>query len=212
MEPGHGRRALDDRPPTEKDTVIFYDPTEDIARRTGEWGHDAESDDLSSLAHFAAALAVTEAAAWEESTLDLATRAYESRKFLLGDRIAPWAIPWLDAVGRCYPRYRDQAHLDRDILLRLADEARIAPKLPGTEGIFMEGEDSYGPVEPESHWPEWSGSLWSGAVVLRTGLSSGPSNCLKTPSRDGLILGPSMMARLSSGTTSRRGQPGQRSV
>ena len=164
----------DDRPPTEKDTVIFYDPTEDIARRTGEWGHDAESDDLSSLAHFAAALAVTEAAAWEESTLDLATRAYESRKFLLGDRIAPWAIPWLDAVGRCYPRYRDQAHLDRDILLRLADEARIAPKLPGTEGIFMEGEDSYGPVEPESHWPEWSGSLWSGAVVLRTGLSSGP--------------------------------------
>ena len=175
---GHWRQAdvpelWADRPPTEKDVVIFYDPSEDIARKGGDWGHDVEDDDLSSLALFAAALAVTEADAWEDSTLDVATRAYESRKFLLGDRIAPWAIPWLDTVGRCYPRYREQAHLDRDLLLRLANEARIAPRLPGSEGIFMKGEDSYGPVDPGVHWPEWTGSLWSGAVVLGENPSSG---------------------------------------
>lgn len=162
-----------DRAPTEKATVIFYDPSQDIARRAGDWGHELESDDLSSLALFAAGLAVAEEHGWNEGTPDIATRAYEARKFLLGDRIAHWAIPWLDAVGRGYPRYRDPAQLDRDHLLRLADETRIAPALPGSEGILMEGEDSYGPTDPGDRWPEWTGSLWSGAVVLRANPSSG---------------------------------------
>ncbi len=157
-----------DRPPTEKDTVIFYDPTEDLARRAGEWGHALKGDDLSSLALFAAGLARAEERGWEEGTPDVATQAYEARKFLMGDRIAAWAIPWLDSVSRVYPRYGARANLDRDLLLRLANEARIAPALPGTEGIFIEGEDSYGPVDPGDRWPKWTESLWSGAVVFQT--------------------------------------------
>lgn len=162
-----------ERPPTEKATIVFYDPSQDIARRAGEWGHELEGDDLSSLALFAAGLAAAEERGWDEGTPDMATRAYEARRFLLRDRIASWAIPWLDTVGGGYSQYRDQAHHDRDMLLRLGDEARIAPALPGSEGIFIEGEDSYGPVGPGNHWPAWTGSLWSGAVILRENPSSG---------------------------------------
>jgi hypothetical protein len=157
-----------DRPPTEKATVIFYDPAQDLAQRAREWGHQLEGNDLSSLALFAAGLARAEERGWEQGTQDIATQAYEARKFLMGDRVAFWAIPWLDSVSRGYPRYGARADLDRDLLLHLADEARIAPMLPGTEGIFMEGEDSYGPVDPGVHWPRWTDSLWSGAVVLET--------------------------------------------
>ena len=156
-----------ERPPTEKATIVFYDPSQDIARRAAEWGHELEGDDLSSLALFAAGLAAAEERGWNEGTPDIATRAYETRRFLLRDRIVFWATPWLDAVSRGYSHYRHQAHHDRDLLLRLGDEARIAPALPGSEGIFMEGEDSYGPVDPGDRWPRWTGSLWSGAVVFR---------------------------------------------
>lgn len=156
-----------DRPPTEKDTVIFYDPTEDLVRRARGWGHVLGGEDLSSLALFAAGLARAEERGWEEGPADIATLAYEARMFLMGDRIASWAIPWLDSVSRGYPRYGAQADLDRALLLQLADEARIASMLPGREGIFIEGEDSYGPVDPGVRWPKWTESLWSGAVFLQ---------------------------------------------
>ena len=85
--------------PTESDVVVFHDPSDDLNRRAAAWGYRLPSVDLSALSLFAAALASNEAEAWEEGTLDLATRAYESRRFLLSDRIIHWAVPWLIAVG-----------------------------------------------------------------------------------------------------------------
>jgi hypothetical protein len=157
-----------DRPPTEKDTVIFYDPTQDIAGVARDWGHRVESDDLSSLALFAAGLAVSEERGWDDVTPDIATRAYEARRFLIGDRIVHWAVPWLDAVGHNYARHAEVAFSDRDLILGFADEAKVAPATPGSEGLFVDGEDSYGPIEPAARWSRWTESLWSGAVVLQS--------------------------------------------
>ena len=124
--------------PTELDVVVFHDPSDDLVRRAAAWGHQLPSVDLSALSLFAAALAIKEAEAWEERTLDLATRAYEARRFLLSDRIIHWAVPWLISVG---------ADDDLRFLLDLADEMKVAPQLPGTEGLVVEGEDSYGPID-----------------------------------------------------------------
>lgn len=157
-----------DRPPTEKDTVIFHDPSRDIARRTREWGHELENDDLSSLSLFAAGLAVAEERGWEEGTPDVATRAYEARRFLIEDRIVHWAIPWLDAIGHNYVSFAQVAFSDRDLILGFADEAKVAPATPGSEGLFVDGEDSYGPIEPHTSWSEWTDSLWSGVVVVQS--------------------------------------------
>jgi len=157
-----------DRPPTEKNTVLFYDPSQDIARRASEWGYAVESNDLSSLALFAAGLAVAEERGWDEGTPDIATRAYEARRLLIGDRIVHWAVPWLDAVGHNYGGYAEVAFSDRDLILGFADEAKVAPATPGPEGIFVDGEDSYGPIEPVAGWSQWTGSLWSGEVVFHS--------------------------------------------
>ena len=123
--------------PAEFDVVVFHDPSDDLNRRAAAWGYRLPSADLSALSLFAAALASKEAEAWEEGTLDLATRAYESRRFLLSDRIIHWAVPWLIAVG---------ADDDLRFLLDLGDEMRVAPQLPGTEGLQLSGEDSFGPI------------------------------------------------------------------
>jgi len=155
-----------DRPPTEKDVIRFHDPQQDLMRRAENWGYNLLDTDLSALATFAAGLALAEAEGWETEKPDLATRAYEARRFLLGDRIIHWAVPWLDAIGRHYPDHRDAAHWDRDILLDLADEARVAPALPGREGIRVSGEDSYGPVDLNQPQEKWLDSLWSGTVLL----------------------------------------------
>ena len=36
---------------------------------------------------------------------------------LTSDRLIHWAVPWLDAAGRCYPSHRHRAHQARDVLL-----------------------------------------------------------------------------------------------
>jgi len=123
--------------PTETAVVLFYDPKTDLERRASEWGYTMDGVDLSALALFAAGLATTEAEAWEEETLDVATRAYEARRFLLSDRIIHWAVPWLIAGG---------ADDDARFLLDLGDVMKVAPKLPGSEGLQIEGEDSFGPI------------------------------------------------------------------
>jgi hypothetical protein len=130
--------------------MVIYNPGSDIDRRAREWGHQLVGHDLGSLALFAAALASTEAGAWDDGTLDVATRAYEARRFLLSDRIIHWAVPWLLSSG---------AVDDADFLLDLGDEMRVAPALAGREGLVVEGEDAFGPLDQsDGIWSGWVGS------------------------------------------------------
>jgi len=162
-----------DRSPIEVDIVVFHDPADDLSRRAGEWGHDLPGHDLSSLASFAAGLATAEADGWETGSRDIATRAYEARRFLLADRIIHWAVPWLDTMGRAHDSHTETAHSDRDILLAFGGEMRVAPLTPGREGLHVEGEDSFGPLDHnQRNLPDWIRSVWSGAIVSRTDSSS----------------------------------------
>jgi hypothetical protein len=156
----------DDVPPVEAEVVVFFDPAEDLGRRAGSWGHRLPDTTLWSLASFGAGLAMAEARAWERDEPHVATRAYADRRFLLGDRILHWSVPWLDAAGRCYPEYRDTAHRGRELLLRLADRLRPAPDLGATAGLTAPGEDTFGPLTLDVPLGDWVRSLWSGAVVL----------------------------------------------
>ncbi len=155
-----------DRAATEAAVVVFHDPASDLARRAAAWGYQPDGGDLADLARFAAGLAGAEADAWERDDPVVATRAYEARRFLVGDRIVAWAVPWLDIAGRCYPEERDRAHAARATLLDLADRLRPAPDLAGGEGAHAPGEDGYGPISPEVPLASWLRSLWSGAVLL----------------------------------------------
>lgn len=121
------------------------------------------SHELGALALFAASLAETEAHAWDQSAFDVATRAFESRRFLLADRIVHWAVPWLVFAKSLQPGTTRAAQSDIDFLLALGDEMRVAPVLTGREGLVIEGEDSYGPLAKVS-----IESLWAGMVVINT--------------------------------------------
>lgn len=161
------------RPPGWEDTeaaeaavVGFFDPADDLAKRATSWGHRLPDATLPSLTAFGAGLAAAETAAWERDEPHIATRAYTDRRFLLGDRLLHWAVPWLDAVGRCYPQHRANAHRRRDTLLRLGDRLRAVPDLGAGEGLTPPGEDAFGPIEVDVPLSEWLRSLWSGAVIL----------------------------------------------
>lgn len=154
------------RAPIEREVVVFHDPSDDLHRRARDWAHELPDHDLSSLAEFAAGLAFSEAEAWMSDSADVATRAYEERRFLLRDRIIHWAVPWLEAVRLHYDRHGVTAKSDRDFLLDLGDEMRVAPLLPGKEGLFLEGHDSYGPTGPHDGHHRHLHSLWSGALVM----------------------------------------------
>ncbi len=162
----------EDRPPVESAVVGFHDPAEDLRRRGDEWGFDVGAGDLAALARFAAGLAATEADAWRDDAPDVALRAYEARRFLLADRILHWAVPWLDAAGRCHPEARMVTHRARDELLALGEEHRAAPRLTGTEGVYPPGEDAYGPVEIPALPGRWLDSVWSGTVLFRATIAS----------------------------------------
>jgi hypothetical protein len=156
----------DDRAPIEKAVIRYFDPVEDLVEKARRWEYQLGDVSLPSLARFAAELAESEGNHWANGDADLATRAYEARRFLVGDRIIHWAVPWLDAVGRCYPDFREDAHADRDSLLEIADEMRIEPVVPGTEGLVLEGEDAFGRTELVDEMERWLSSLWSGHLML----------------------------------------------
>ncbi len=157
----------DDRPPTEKAVVVYFDPLEDLRSKAARSGFQLEDASLPALARFASTLAEAEGRHWEAGEADLATRAYEQRRFLVGDRMIHWAVPWLDVVGRCYPETRKSAHADRDFLLEVADEMRVEPVVSGRVGLVIEGEDAFGRIEVADDLDRWLSSLWSGHLMLQ---------------------------------------------
>ncbi len=162
---GRQRPALIDVPPTEAAVVRLFNPAEDLARRARTWNYDIKGGDLSDLARFGAALARAEGEAWASDRGHIATRAHEDRRFLLGDRILHWAIPWLDAVARQYPTSTDTANEAKRILLDLGDLHRPAPALSGTEGLVVPGFDGYGPLD-DAPFETMMLSVWGGTVLL----------------------------------------------
>lgn len=157
----------DDVPPTEFD-VVGFDPTGDLERRTRAWGHILPDLGVAELCRFAAGLALAEADGWRDDHPQLATRAYEDRRFLVSDRILHWAVPWLDMAGRCVPSIRTSALEVRDELLDIADALRPAPVLvAGSEGLHLPGEDSYGPTSDMG-----LGTLRCGVLLLRATIRS----------------------------------------
>lgn len=172
-EPARHRQLWDDVPPTEGAAVRYYQPEADLERRARYWGYTFTERDLADLCRFGAALARAEADAWEQDEPHIATRGYADRRFLLGDRLLHWAVPWLDAAGRCYPAEREPAERARVTLLDLGDRLRPAPALTvGTEGLFAPDEDSYGPIEPPAPFSDFLLSVWSGRVVMKATLDS----------------------------------------
>ncbi len=161
-----------DLPPIETAIIPSYDPGPDLRRRMESWGYEPGRLDLADLTRFAAGLARAEAEAWASGLPDIATRAYQERRFLVGDRIVPWAVPWLDTAGRCHPRWRQEAGAGRDELLALADRLRPSPALSGVEGLVLPGHDGFGPLTATEPLPRFLLSLWSGAVVMRATLAS----------------------------------------
>ena len=139
--------------PTEREVMLYTDPTSDLLRRSREWSHEVKHFDLASISRFASALAMTESEAWDSGELDVATKAYEARRHLLGDRLVHWAVPYLLAAGD---------HQAANFILDLGDEMRLAPALPGAEGLLLDGEDSFGPLRN-------TGSIWSGWVEVEHG-------------------------------------------
>lgn len=163
----------DDLPATEAGVVRYYQPDADLERRARYWGYEFGERDLADLCRLGAALARAEAEAWERDEPHIATRAYADRRFLLGDRLLHWAVPWLEAAGRCHPPERAAAEPARLTLLDLGDRLRPAPVLTeGTEGLFAPGEDSYGPTEPPAPLGDFLLSVWSGRVVMKATLDS----------------------------------------
>jgi hypothetical protein len=135
--------------------VTGSDPAADLDRRARKWSHSFERRDLSEVCAFATGLALAEAEAWDSDEPSVATRSHEDRRFLAGDRIIWWAVPWAIEV-------------DADIatrLLDLGDRLRVAPSLGGREGLVAPGEDSLGPLEPERPFDEWLRSVLSGIAL-----------------------------------------------
>lgn len=125
-------------------TITGFDPEDDLRRRAGEWMHALPDGSLASLARFAAGLAEAEAKAWERNDPSVATRALADRRFLLGDRIIHWAVPWLVSLGVAEPQSTPETLAVVERLLALGDLHRPAPLLTGSEGLFPPGCDSLG--------------------------------------------------------------------
>lgn len=148
--------------PREADVVRFFDPADDLRARMDQWGYAPGDLTLSDLALFSAGLAKAEADAWRLGNEHIATQAYSARRFLLGDRILHWAIPWLRAAEAVDPV---PALLTQQFLLGLGQRHRPAPLLADGEGITAPGEDSYGPVDIDEPLHERLRSVWSGQVL-----------------------------------------------
>ncbi len=136
-------------PPATEVAVTGFDPTEDLERRTGGWAHRLDDHMLASLARFAAGLADAEAEAWTKDDPSVATRALADRRFLAGDRIIHWAIPWAVSFGALDLESAPEAVAVVERLLAIGDRHRLAPALTGTEGLFPPGNDSIGPLQDD---------------------------------------------------------------
>jgi len=152
--------------PVEALLIPEADPSDDLDRRAAAWGFTFGSYDFAELGEFAGALAQTEAEAWDDDDASVATRAYADRRYLLADRLLPWAVPWLEAVSVTFPRYRPQARSVCEVLLVLAEHHRPAPHLATGEGIYPPGYDGYGPLLEPIAPVDRLRSLWGGLVQL----------------------------------------------
>jgi hypothetical protein len=170
--PDRNREVWADVPAVETLVIPEVDPSTDLEKRVRRWSYPLERSDLADLARFAAALAQTEGESWAGGDRVLATQAFEERRFLAADRILPWAVPWLRAVGRCFPSSRETADAAAQMLLDIGDRHRPAPMLTGSEGLFPPGYDSYGPADQPFDISARMTSLWGGLVVLRRSLES----------------------------------------
>ena len=164
--------VFDDLVAAEAAVVRFHDPSDDLTRRMKRWGYRPGALDLSDLARFAAGLAQAEADGWADDEPHLATRAYEDRRFLLGDRLLHWAIPWLDSVSRCHADAASDATRSAEWMLGVADRMRPAPVLVADEGRFQPGHDAIGPVQAGHDLDEFVLSIWSGEVLFAAGMQS----------------------------------------
>lgn len=138
-----------------------------------QWGYQPRDLRLSDIALFAAGLARAEAEAWELGNEHIATQAYSERRFLLGDRILHWAIPWLRAAESTKTV---AALASQQLLLSLGEQHRPAPLLADGEGLTAPGEDSYGSIEITAPLRERLLSVWSGQVLagaLRNSVEAG---------------------------------------
>ena len=167
-----------DTPPTEAAVVRFYDPADDLVRRSEKAGLGFADDSLAGLAGAAAVLARREADAWASDVPDRAMRAYHDRRHLVSDRIVHWAVPWLAAIGRCYPDLRDIAQPHLEGILSIGEEMRLAPGFGAGEGLHLPGEDALGPMDLDVPLRDFLASMWSGlvftaATVRSMGLGDG---------------------------------------
>jgi len=162
-------------PPTES-AVTGHDPRSDLKARTARWGYTLGGGDLADLCRFGAALALAEAEAWASNDPALAARAYADRRFLLGDRLIHWAVPWLTAAAETH----DGALDSRADLLELGDLHRPAPRLSGAEGLHPPGEDSFGKQEVSL---SIALSTLAGGVVLFGGAGSASVSHYRTATR-----------------------------
>ncbi len=170
--PDRNREIWDDLPGAERAVIPEVDPLSDLRRRADRWSYPLTRGDLADVSLFAAALARTEQESWSSDDGVVATQAYEERRRLAGDRILPWAVPWLRAVARWFPEHRVDATATTEQLLEWGDRNRPAAALTATEGLFLPGHDGYGPVGVDHSLEYRVGSLWGGLVVFRRSLES----------------------------------------
>ena len=162
----------DDVPGSELAVIALYDPAKDLGRRMAVWSYPVAELDFSDVARFASGLAQAESDAWANDQPHVATRAYAERRFLVGDRILHWAIPWLDAIERSHPDRADDAASTKEQLLAIGDRMRPAPALTGSEGLVVPGFDGYGPLTPDVPLDEFLLSLWSGSLLTKADIAS----------------------------------------
>ena len=160
-----------DVPGNERSVVHLYDPANELQRRAKYWRYDCAGHDLADLALFSAGLAQAEADAWLDDRAHVATKAYEDRRFLLGDRILHWAVPWLEMISRWHPDRSERASKTQRVLLEIGETHRPAPAFTGTEGLVVPGFDGYGPLDSGEPMTTAILSVWSGIVISVNQLS-----------------------------------------
>ncbi len=142
--------------PSEALVVDLYNPAPDLQRRALRWSHEFRTGELPELLAFGAGLVEAELEASAEDRPDVVAKALNERRFLLGDRILHWAVPWLEAAG---PTAEGPLH----VLLALGDLHRPEPDLTGNEGLTAPGEDRFGSLGPAP-----LSSLLCGGVVFES--------------------------------------------